>query len=76
MTFASSSKLEEWKKERDAFKRAKVGITDVMVDLQRKTKTTHPDPALQKLIDFADRRINVTTFEILRIEGLNRKVRG
>lgn len=61
-------RLEQWKKERDAFRNAKLGITEVMLDLQIKTNSLVPDPALQKLIDFADRRILVSTVEILWLE--------
>ncbi len=58
MTLSMSHKLGELQKERDAFRNAKTGVTEVMLDYQKKSNASLPDPALQKLIDFADRRIN------------------
>lgn len=63
--------LEELKKERDAFRKAKAGIIKVMQDLRASGESEHPELALQKLIDFADRRIVFCDAMIEKLETVS-----
>lgn len=69
---ASQAKLADLKKENDAFQNAKAGITRVQREYQEFSRSKHPDAALQMLIDFADRRIAATSYEMLRIQTLGK----
>lgn len=67
MTLSVSQKLIDLQKERDAFSRAKAGVTAVMLDYIEKSRSLLTDPAvvkLQQLIDLADRRIKYCTQHI------------